>query len=305
MKTYKAQTQTNLDLSLTCTKASLLNPQLFIYAFLQDKKQVYFAKTQKNLSIHSPFTAISLLIHGIYHRYPEQAHHLLRNRIFTNQQEATPLSYGMVKVAAKRITYDIQTFPDPKLPFIDLSENHHTLLDDTPHTDIHQMTRVSSNPFATDHDWMKLALDLAKDLSTNETCDQKLFKNNRPIASILVWNNPSTLKDELLEVGLNVQSKNKSIHAEVNLIQRYYQRTQHPLPRRCKILTTLKPCRMCAGMIWQCAQDPLSLQIFYAKDDPGTHAKDTLLISSSADRRKFDPASYSSQINLLQKLSDL
>jgi tRNA(Arg) A34 adenosine deaminase TadA len=74
----------------------------------------------------------------------------------------------------------------------------------------------------------------------------------------------------LLGWGLNTVSKNYTFHAELNAIQQFYHRTNQPLPEGCRIYTTLKPCRMCAGMIRDAADKPETLRVFFAQDDQST-----------------------------------
>ena len=74
----------------------------------------------------------------------------------------------------------------------------------------------------------------------------------------------------LLGWGLNTVSKNYTFHAELNAIQEFYHRTKQPLPEGCHIYTTLKPCRMCAGVIRDAADKPETLRVFFAQDDQST-----------------------------------
>jgi tRNA(Arg) A34 adenosine deaminase TadA len=77
----------------------------------------------------------------------------------------------------------------------------------------------------------------------------------------------------------NSNKRNKSQHAEVNLIQSYFARpgiTQ--LPSGSFIYSTLKPCLMCAGMIVSCAGD--AYRVIYGQDDSGDLASNTALDQS-------------------------
>lgn len=70
--------------------------------------------------------------------------------------------------------------------------------------------------------------------------------------------------------------KNKSQHAEVNLIQSYFARYGvKQLPEGAHIYSTLKPCIMCAGMIVSCAGS--SYRVIYGQDDVGNLAQNTAL----------------------------
>jgi hypothetical protein len=43
---------------------------------------------------------------------------------------------------------------------------------------------------------------------------------------------------------------------------------------------------MCAGAIWTAAEDPLSVQVYFAEFDHGRNAKSTILDPGSAERRR-------------------
>ncbi|MGZ3744742.1 MAG: Bd3614 family nucleic acid deaminase, partial [Pseudobdellovibrionaceae bacterium] len=65
----------------------------------------------------------------------------------------------------------------------------------------------------------------------------------------------------------NSSSKNKTLHAEVNAVQRLFRDSQKKLPIGAKLYTTRKPCKMCAGMIHDWSEDPASLEIYYLEED--------------------------------------
>jgi tRNA(Arg) A34 adenosine deaminase TadA len=85
---------------------------------------------------------------------------------------------------------------------------------------------------------------------------------------------------EILAWGVNTNQTNQTYHAEVNMIQSYAARLGAGftgLPVDCRIYTTLKPCRMCAGMIMQTAADPGRFKVFFEQSDPSTYATGTAL----------------------------
>jgi tRNA(Arg) A34 adenosine deaminase TadA len=128
---------------------------------------------------------------------------------------------------------------------------------------------------------MQVALALADQIAVVE----RRALSDRRIAAVLT--DPS---DRILAWALNSGATNKTLHAEVNLVQAYCFHSRAPLPRGAKVYTTLKSCRMCAGMIWSAAEDPLSLRVFFAKDDPGPLARQTVLNAPSLKERiEFGP----------------
>jgi tRNA(Arg) A34 adenosine deaminase TadA len=85
---------------------------------------------------------------------------------------------------------------------------------------------------------------------------------------------------ELLAWGVNTHNTegNLTYHAEVNMLQSYQELCGdnfNGLPEDCRIYTTLKPCKMCAGMIVKCAAG--KFKVFYDQHDPGGLASSTAL----------------------------
>jgi tRNA(Arg) A34 adenosine deaminase TadA len=72
-------------------------------------------------------------------------------------------------------------------------------------------------------------------------------------------------------------------HAEVNLLELWAR----PLPAGSRVVSTLKPCRMCAGLVWDQAEDRRHVLVVYGEDDPGRGARATVLDADSAERRRF------------------
>ncbi|RYZ75997.1 MAG: hypothetical protein EOP06_31735, partial [Proteobacteria bacterium] len=62
-------------------------------------------------------------------------------------------------------------------------------------------------------------------------------------------------------------SKNKTLHAELLMVQSYFRQTGNRIPRGARIVTTRKPCRMCAGILHDWSDDPRSLEIHYDEVD--------------------------------------
>ena len=53
------------------------------------------------------------------------------------------------------------------------------------------------------------------------------------------------------------------------------------------IYASLKPCKMCAGLIWDAASDPALLRVRFLVDDPQRYARETVLDRGSEARRSF------------------
>lgn len=88
---------------------------------------------------------------------------------------------------------------------------------------------------------------------------------------------------QILGWGLNQRNLNNSFHAEVNTLQSYWKRTQNDVPAGAVLFTTLKPCKMCAGMIAHTGVQ----RVYMGQDDPGTHARNTALDGLTPKRLFF------------------
>jgi tRNA(Arg) A34 adenosine deaminase TadA len=80
---------------------------------------------------------------------------------------------------------------------------------------------------------------------------------------------------KLLGWGLKDQTRNSTDHAEVNCLQSYWWWNHLPVPDGARLYTTLKPCRMCAGMIKHFGRD--QVKVIYGQEDYGPDAEKTVL----------------------------
>jgi tRNA(Arg) A34 adenosine deaminase TadA len=67
------------------------------------------------------------------------------------------------------------------------------------------------------------------------------------------------------------------LHAEISALMKYFETYGHQLPPKSRIYVSMKPCRMCAGMIIEMAEDPDRIEVIYFQDDPGPLARNTEL----------------------------
>lgn len=110
--------------------------------------------------------------------------------------------------------------------------------------------------------------------------------SSRPIAAVL-----TDREGRFLAWAINSSASNKTLHAEVNLIQGYCRHVGGTLPVGAQIFTTLKSCKMCAGMIWNAAANPLAVRVYYAEFDPGPKARLTVLNAGTFERERAMPGS--------------
>lgn len=242
---------------------SHLGPRYFDlhWAWVHYKSKIYLAQDQL-LSSFKPESAVTRLIQGIFRDHKDHSFFILRNRIFTN----TPVrdfEKGMVKLAAKRISYADKVLEpvlleDDGLEFVEVTYNlresvrsvpegiKFSSLDDVENWLLQQTLRVPRGPVL--HDY------------------------NRPIAAVLI-----SSKFEVLSYALADNSVNKTLHAEVLCLQSYWVRFQTSLPESCILITTLKPCLMCAEMLGHLLNGVKDFRVICLQDDPGPKAKGSRL----------------------------
>jgi tRNA(Arg) A34 adenosine deaminase TadA len=231
-----------------------------------------------------PSSAIFRLIQGVYEAEPLHAREILRNRVFSTYSP-TELCFGAIKVSAKRVhpelNLSVPAAGATDLPFrlVDLSlsaSNSHISKPDHA-AEARSLDEQGEGSTDLPLHFMKLAMKLADQV----TQEGPRYQCDRKIAAILV-----SKENEILSWALNTNATNRTLHAEINLVQSYFYKNDSPLPRGCKIFTTLKPCKMCAGAIWTAAEEPLSIQVFFAEHDDGRNARSTILDPGSAERRR-------------------
>jgi tRNA(Arg) A34 adenosine deaminase TadA len=265
-------------------------------AFLEDRGRVFFARALEP----GPFppSPVFRLVHGIYEVEPERARWIVRRRIFSTAPPG-PLCSGTVKVAARRLSAPIAPaagFSNGSSKFELAFENHacaprihadlalvdvggaslgRDLLDARPPATLAALLG-DARPRGP-ADFMRAALALADAIPAGAS----RYRSDRRVAALLV-----SADGELLAAAVNTNARNRTLHAEVNLVAAHARRARAPIPPGARIYTTLKPCRMCAGLIWCAAADVASLRVFYAQDDPGPGARETVLDPRTLERRR-------------------
>ena len=189
----------------------------------------------------SPHSAVTQLIQAVWQSEPAMARAILRRRIRTTAA-LTPMDRGMVKTAAQRVRELEVVTVEPEwrqLSFVD----------------VYQPIELSALMLEVARDPMALAHRLAGE-SRREGL---LRERDRPVGCVLVG-----AGGELLAWAHNTNRLNRTLHAEVNLVQAWWAKEARPLPSGSRLYTTLEPCRMCQGMIRHCGP---GTAVFYAKAD--------------------------------------
>jgi tRNA(Arg) A34 adenosine deaminase TadA len=226
-------------------------------AFVQHQGKVYYSYHM--LKLQEPSSAVVNLLQGLFERFVDHSFFILRNRIYTTAV-ATEMCLGMVKVVAKRISDNI-------IPH-DLSLE---LTDEF--IEIEKFLRVQDQNISEPILFAASTLiEKAWQYAELTPRGEVLHEYDRKIAALLVDKN-----GEILAKSLNSNSKNKTLHAEINLVQNYFLKTGQKIPIGAKIYSTHKPCKMCAGMIYQWSVERKMPFVFYDIEETGSLSSSTIL----------------------------
>lgn len=247
-----------------------LKPEGFEIAFVEHEGRLYYALDKGEAA---PSTALVKLLQGLFDQFVDHSFFILRNRIYTSAK-LTEMCRGMIKVVAKRATENVigrdhgLSLPAEQIQIGDAEKVFVSRFQSAETKDLDFLRDPQVSP-------LTKAWKLAELTPRGEI----LHDYDRGIAAILV-----NAQNEIIEWGLNSNSKNKTLHAEVNLIQNYYRRTGRKIPAGVKIYSTHKPCRMCSGMIHHWSEERDKAFVFYDVKEGGlsTH---TILDQRSLNRK--------------------
>ncbi|MFV8257230.1 Bd3614 family nucleic acid deaminase [Bdellovibrio bacteriovorus] len=243
-------------------------------AFVEDKGIVYFARFPGGVA--APSSAVVKLLQGLFDRFVDHSFFILRQRIYTTAV-LTEMCRGMVKVVAKRITENIKPHNhggEPGLQFVEISSAGQILLP------VAHLNQENQKPVSEVSKWLQSQkaqtpgqqLELASGLADLVPRGDVLHDYDRDIAAFLLND-----QGQLLSYGVNSNSKNKTLHAEVNLVQRLYRETGKKIPAGAVLYSTHKPCKMCAGMIYHWCEDPSQMKVYYSVEEKGGLSRQTVL----------------------------
>lgn len=254
--------------------AFLLKIPGFDVAFVEHLGDLYFAQFPVNMS--APSSAIVKLLQGIFDTHLDLSFFILRNRIFTTAP-LTEKCRGMVKVIAKRVTAEI--IPQDHKIEIELRLNPVGEQDMPLFSVMHlssenaaALEKIQEMLSAQDFKDPGAMLRKASLLASWVSRGRVLHDHHRDIAALLI-----SAEGECLGYGINSNALNKTLHAEVNLIQRLYKENGRKIPSGAVLYSTHKPCKMCAGMIHDWSEEPKSVQVFYENHEAGGLSRSTIL----------------------------
>lgn len=231
-------------------------------AWIEHKGVVYFSLHEPK--DNEPQTVVTKLIQFLFEEFVDHSFFILRERIWTTGP-VTPMCDGMVKLAAKRITGNI--LPEAgelsNFEWRQVAGLEDPLLASqyVERPSVHLPSHLSSP---------KEISEALEQLKKAVARGQVLHDFNRTISAILV-----DKEGLILDWTVNSNSKNKTLHAEVLLMQRYFSKHQSALPNGAKVYVSLKPCKMCSAMLAEMMVDGDA--VYFVEDDPGPLAKKTEL----------------------------
>jgi tRNA(Arg) A34 adenosine deaminase TadA len=236
------------------------------WAWVLHEQTIFWAAEQP--APFRPSSAVVKLIQFLFDERIDLSFFILRQRIFTTA-ELTPMDRGIIKLAAKRGTGNIT----PRDHGLSLAEDQWRALGtkeqwflQSPHELV--VKPLSVNSVRTKQEALLSLQELEQQVPRGEI----LHDFHRPLAAIV-----TDAEGFILDYSVNANSKNKTLHAEVRMIQGFFSRRQKPLPKGSRVYVSLKPCQMCAAMLAHACEDPTSLQVYFREDDPGIRAKNTVL----------------------------
>jgi hypothetical protein len=180
-------------------------------AWIDDGDRRFLARCAGSSSSES---AVTRLIQGIYGLEPRQARRILRRRILATAACPTEMCWGMVRVAAKRLSPGIELAEHPLGPGQRLIEFAETSAAASPWGTASELA-----PGLAGLEPMALARELAASVGARETRSL----SDRKIAAVLV-----SAQGERLGWAVHSGAADKTRHAEVNLVQSYCQGGGHP-----------------------------------------------------------------------------
>ena len=212
------------------------------------------------------YTPVTALIEGIWNTYPNQAYSLLRERIYSNYP-FTSSCEGMIKVAAKRASALTQ-------------EQFEEEQKKSTSTQI-LSPKVFQNEFQLNNSNTHFPLEEQKKRLVLKTKSRSLHSLHRYESDRAVGAAAFTQTGEIINLSWNTNAKNKTLHAELNLVRSYEQKAKTLFPDHSEIWVSLKPCAMCAALLFSSVKNPETLKIVYLEDDPGPFSKNSVFCEGS------------------------
>lgn len=247
------------------------HPQCEI-AFLPYRGKVYYAYFPRGQ--WAPSSAVVKLLQGLFDQYLDHSFFILRNRIYTTAG-LTEMCRGMVKVVAKRVTERIQA---SEAKGQHMAAEFVCIGGDELLYPVKQMSELNLSLPSFKVSLAQPVQSLLKSFTELIPRGEILHDYDREIVALLIQDG------EILDVAFNSNSKNKTLHAEINLLQKYYRKRGHKVRPGTQLISTHKPCKMCAGMIHHCFENLNSDSVLYLVPELGRLSGFTVLDQLGVNR---------------------
>lgn len=228
-----------------------------------------FAKSDHNHDLNSPSqftgTPLTKLVYGINQEFGDERFRYLRIPIETNYKISN-WERGVVKVCAKRY----REFRDIREAFT-LSHRH---------LEVGRMLEAGVEQYRCDNavgtfentnEALKRVLSVETDMRISFH-SQKKFQRHRCVAVTILDPN-----GKVLVTATNSNAKNQLLHAEVNAFAQLTRHNINELAPGSTIVTTLKPCIMCANLILEFTRNKKDVKVLAAQDDVGSFGRHSVL----------------------------
>lgn len=241
-------------------------------AFVEHEGTVYFSYYRQGVS--APSSAVIKLLQGLFDQHRDLSFFILRQRLFTTGS-LSEMCRGMIKVVAKRVSAEILGVDHGFTLSVQFKEvgardealysvQNLSLLNQVSFEEVRTLIGAERSPAG--------LLQKAQELARQVERGPVLHDHHRNIAALLF-----SKEGDLLGFGVNSNAINKTLHAEVNLVQKLYRETQGWIPEGATLISTHKPCKMCAGMIHDWSAQPRSVRVFYHQEETGGLSRNTVL----------------------------
>lgn len=251
---------------------SILQSDAFI--FINAGQTIYYSTYSRQKTDLPILRPMSVFLQNLFENKKDQSFFILRNKIY-HSLNLNEYEKACIKLLAKRqikinhdeasiilneifkknqtcnyqeIKYNLN-FEDQKFSLVNI-ENKSIQL-----TDHHNIYQMLTQPFL------------------NITRNASFHDNHRNISAIA-----ADVTGVIIGQTINTAMNNKSLHAEVNLIQNLIFTKTHLTSSVKNIYITDKPCQMCAGLIYEFINYyNLEIKIYYFNNVHGIRSKNTIL----------------------------
>lgn len=217
---------------------------------------IYYSGFPREKPQGCPSSAVVKLLQGIFDQKWDLSFFILRNRIYTSYQPSK-MDEGMVRLVAKRCSASSPIEGQiPEMKWVQIGEIDSLFYENT----------VALVRAQLDQDFVIDPTEALTLLEGQIPRGGVLHDSPREIAAIL-----TDSQGRVLEYACHSGWLNKTLHAEVLVLQRYFKRTGQGLPKGAQLFTSLKPCRMCSEMLAEMAGEEFVVR--YKRNDPGPMAQ--------------------------------